>query len=163
MTNVVAFPSPEPSTFAQAWDLLPSTMKTRTEAKRKVEPMWNREAKRLGGQEELLARLQTYLRDDKDLARSGGPGLQVLLRSGRLEHWVASSVVTITTGEQFPNESVRNRLLGMCGPAWVASYLDPATVEGTTVLVRTDYAVKKLLEHRHVFRMAGYSGLKKRV
>ena len=35
----------------------------------------------------LLLRLRTYLRDSPDLKRTGGPGLQVLLRSGKLEHW----------------------------------------------------------------------------
>ena len=63
---------------------LPETMKRRSESKAKCEVLWTRESKRLGGQLVLLAKLKTYLRDDKDLPKSGGPGLQVLMRSGRL-------------------------------------------------------------------------------
>ena len=162
MTNVIAFPTPEPDTFDQAWDLLPQTMKQRSEARKKMRPLWDREAKRLGGHEELLARLQTYLRDDKDLPKSGGPGLQVLLRSGRLEHW-APRQINIHPTQQFPNEAVRSALLRRCGAEWIASYLDPCSIDGTSVVARTDYAVKKLLEHREVFKMAGFTGIKKRV
>lgn len=53
-------------------------------------------------------------------------------------------------------------MLSRCGADWVASYLDPCLIEGTTVIVRTDYAVKKLKEHGHVFRMAGFTGMRKK-
>ena len=83
----LVIPFPEPGTFEDAWKALPATMKARSDKKATCDALWRREANRLGGERMLLLRLKTYLRDSPDLKRTGGPGLQVLLRSGKLEHW----------------------------------------------------------------------------
>lgn len=162
LSNVVPFPTPEPSSFADAWALLPDQMKKRSESKAKVEILWNREAKRLGGQADILQRLKTYLRDDKDIQRTGGPGLQVILRAGKLEHWQPRQEGVSISADAFPHTAVRSHLLAVCGASWVASYLDQCEVDGTTIIVRTDYAIGKLKEHREVFKAAGFTGMKKR-
>lgn len=162
ISNVVPFPTPEPSSFSEAWVLLPKTMKERSKKKAVVEVLWNREAKRLGGQADLLQRLKTYVRDSKDLPRTGGPGFQILLSAGTLEHWQPRQEGVSITTTAFPNVTVRNHLLRVCGSRWVASYLDQCEVDGTTIIVRTDYAIGKLKEHREVFKAAGFTGLRKR-
>ena len=166
MTNVLAFPTPEVNAFAEAWSLITPQMRKRSEAKDKVKRLWDQEAKRLYGQADLLERLRSYLKTDKDLPRSGGPALNRLLTSGRLEHYEPLEALCEEpgmSGERFPNEAVRNALLRRCGPEWVASYLDPCSIDGTSIVTRTDYAARKLLEHRQVFKMAGFTGIKKRV
>lgn len=167
--NVIAFPSPDRNTFDDAWALLTPLMKRRSDGKTKLRDLWNREAKRLGGQSELLDRLKRYIAASEEIRRKGGvwgePALQVILRSQRLENYADEGLsgVQALISDQFPNEAVRNALLRRCGAEWVASYLDPCSVDGTSVVTRTDYAVKKLLEHREVFKMAGFTGIKKRV
>jgi len=161
VSNVLAFPTPEASTFSQAWKLLPETRKRRSDRKDRCEKLWKSESKRLGGEEALLGRLRVYLRGP-DLVRTGGPGLQILLKSGKLEHYEPDPHTAQVRAKQFPNTTVRDALLARCGPDWVASYLDPCEVEGTVVIVRTDYAVKKLKEHGYAFKMAGFTGMRKR-
>lgn len=164
MTNVVQLRRPaqeiEPSSFAQAWTELPATMRQRSEKKATVERLWDAEAKRLGGQTDLLMRLRTFLRDSKDIPRTGGPGLQVLLRSGRLEHWVPMQQ-TPRIVSSFPNDVARSAVAQVRGEAFCRSYLDPCQVDGTTLLVRTDIAIKALREVGHVLKAHGYSGMRK--
>jgi len=168
--NVIAFPSPDRNTFDDAWALLTPLMKRRSDGKTKLRELWNREAKRLGGQSELLDRLKRYIAASEEIRRKGGvwgePALQVILRSQRLENYEAEQTLVNAEGglvNAFPNEAVRSALLRRCGAEWIASYLDPCSIDGTSVVARTDYAVKKLLEHREVFKMAGFTGIKKRV
>ncbi len=151
----------EPSTFQAAWSLLPETMKRRSESKAKCQPLWDREARRLGGQLVLLAKLKTYLRDDKDLPKSGGPGLQVLMRAGRLEHWV-ETITDARPVEPFSDASLRAQIAALKGEAFCRSYLDRCTVEGSTLIVATDYAIGKLREVGAVFRVAGFTGMRRR-
>jgi hypothetical protein len=166
MTNVVQLRRPiaeiEPSTFATAWSALPDTMRQRSEKKATVETLWDREAKRLNGQEDLLCRLRTYLRDCKDIARTGGPGLQVLLRAGRLEHW-APMQQTPLFAVKFENAAARDQVAAYKGEAFCRSYLDPCRVEGTTLLVRTDIAIKHLREVGAILKTHGFTGMKKMV
>lgn len=163
MSNVVQLRLPaqelEPATFANAWAMLPDTMKRRSDSKARCEALWNREAKRLSGQEDLLARLRTYLRDDRDLPKSGGPGLQVLLRQGRLEHWVAMQQ-DVRTVEPFPMAELRAQVAAQKGEAFCRSYLDRCQVDGTSLLVGTHYAMDKLIELRALFKSHGLTGMR---
>lgn len=150
----------EPSTFASAWSMLTDTMRRRSEAKARCEALWNREAKRLNGQEDLLLRLRVYLRDDRDLARSGGPGLQVLLRQGRLEHWTPLQLDAPSV-EPFSNAALRAQVAREKGEAFCRSYLDRCRIEGTTLLVATLYAVDKLREVAPIMKAHGLTGMRK--
>lgn len=163
MSNVLAFKpraEVEPSTFETAWKLLPDTMRRRSQAKVKTEAIWNREAKRLGGQEELLQRLKTYLRDDKDLPRSGGPGFHILLQTGRLDHWVPMQQVPSFI-DAFPHPGARRAVQDEKGEAFCRSYLDPCMIDGTTLVARTDYAIGKLREVGQILKQHGFTGVRK--
>jgi hypothetical protein len=166
--NVLAFrraPEPEPelerATFDVAWGLLTDVMRRRSEAKAKCEALWNREAKRLNGQEDLLARLKTYLRDDKDIPRTGGPGLQVLLRTGRLDHWQPMQQ-TPRLMPAFDNKEARQAVAAYKGEGFCRSYLDPCRIEGTTLVVRTDIAIRQLREVAVILKGYGFTGMRKR-
>jgi hypothetical protein len=169
MSNVIALrQSPsrelEPATFDNAWRLLTDVMRRRSDAKAKCEVLWNREAKRLDGQEDLLARLRTYLRDDKDIPRTGGPGLQVLLRTGRLDHWVPMAQEPRLL-EPFANAEIRDAVSSLAGEAFCRSYLDPCTVDGKTLIVRTDTAIRRLSETpgvKAIFKDHGFTGMRRR-
>lgn len=164
MSNVVAFKprmEVEPSTFEDAWKLLPDTMRRRSQSKAKTEAAWNREAQRLGGQEELLQRLKTYLRDDKDLPRSGGPGFHILLTTGRLDHWVPMQQ-TPAFIPAFPHPGARRAIQEARGEAFCRSYLDPCEVEGTTIIARTDYAIDKLREVGPMLKEHGFTGVRRK-
>ena len=168
MSNVLAFkpraedPAPEleRATFDVAWRELTDTMRRRSEAKAKCQALWNREAKRLGGQEDLLGRLRTYLRDDRDIVKTGGPGLQVLLRAGRLEHW-APMQQQPRLHEMFPHTEARAAVAKIFGEGFCRSYLDPCEVSGTTIIARTDIAIKKLREAGVALKTHGFTGVKR--
>jgi hypothetical protein len=167
VSNVVRLRQPstelEPSTFLAAWALLPETMRRRSESRAKCEVLWDREAKRLGGQLSLLARLKTYLRDDRDLAKSGGPGLQVLMRQGRLEHWV-ETVSEVNPVEPFANAELRAAVAAQKGEAFCRSYLDRCTQEPALIgilIVPTHFAMDKLKELAPIFKAHGFTGMRK--
>jgi len=161
MGNVVQLRQPElePATFDAAWGLLPETMKRRSESKAKCKVLWDRESKRLGGQLSLLGKLKTYLRDDRDLVKSGGPGLQVLMRQGRLEHWV-ETVTDARTVEPFSNADLRAAVVAAKGEAFARSYLDRCSCEGTTLIVATHFAAGKLREVGAIMKAAGFTGMR---
>ncbi len=167
MSNVVQLrvPEMEAGTFSAAWALLPETMKRRSDAKAKCEVLWNRQSREYGGQAILLGKLKTYLRDDADLKRTGGPGFQVLLRSGRLQHWV-ETVVDAPTVEPFADTAVRAAVLAVKGEAFCRSYLDRCTVEShtpaRTLIVPTMYAIDKLKEVGPIMKAHGFTGMRKR-
>lgn len=111
----------------------------------------------------LLLRLRTYLRDSPDLKRTGGPGLQVLLRSGKLEHWTPMQDAPLAPDiTKFPITEIRQALVRMEGDGWVKSYLDPCVIDGTTLIVRTGMAVDKLKAHGALFKAHGFSGMRKK-
>lgn len=159
----LVIPFPEPGTFEDAWKALPATMKARSDKKATCDALWRREANRLGGERMLLLRLKTYLRDSPDLKRTGGPGLQVLLRSGKLEHWTPMQDAPLAPDvTKFPHQEIRRTLAKQEGEGWVRSYLDPCVIDGTTLIVRTGMAVDKLKAHGALFKAHGFTGLKKR-
>jgi hypothetical protein len=136
-------------------------MRRRSESKARCEALWNREAKRLSGQEDLFSRLRTYIRDDKDLPKSGGPGLQVLMRQGRLEHWTPL-VTDARTVEPFSHEAVRDAVCRAKGEAFCRSYLDRCQVEGSTLIVATTIAMDRLKEVGDIMKAHGFTGMRKR-
>lgn len=154
---------PEASTFSDAWSALPKTMRERSDKKAICERLWLSEAKRLSGEKDLLQRLRTYLRDAPDIKRTGGPGLQVLLRSGKLEHWVPmADGPEAALEDRFPIADLRKALVRAESENWAKSYLDPCVIDGTTLIVRTGMAVDKLKAHGALFKAHGFTGLRKR-
>ena len=154
---------PETSTFSEAWSALPKTMRERSDKKAICERLWLSEARRLHGEKDLLQRLRTYLRDAPDLKRTGGPGLQVLLRSGKLEHWMPMHDAPMAPDvRRFENVELRQALVRIEGEPWVRSYLDPCDITGTTLIVRTGMAVDKLKAHGALFKAHGFTGLRRR-
>lgn len=161
--QILEFPTPAPDTFADAWSALPATMRARSDKKAICERLWIAEAKRLNGERDLLQRLRTYLRDSPDIKRTGGPGLQVLLRSGKLEHWVPmSDSPDAILEDRFPIVEIRQALVRAESENWAKSYLDPCVIDGTTLIVRTGMAVDKLKAHGALFKAHGFTGLRKR-
>lgn len=157
------------SSFEDAWSLLPSSMKTRSLSRAKLKPIWDRHAKQAGGQDVLLGALRAYLKGDKDLPKSGGPGLQVWLNNGKYDHWIESgnSVVADVSQDDeigFPDRAIRDHCIKALGLAWVKSYLDPCEMvpgpHGPLIVPKTGYARTKLEEQKHILKAAGLYGMR---
>lgn len=139
-------------------------MRRRSDGLSKLKPLWNDHAKLAGGQAALLGALAAYLKGDEDLPKSGGPGLQVWLKSRRWENWLDLPTTTAEAAmhaQRFP-EPHRSAIVARLGEPFVRSYIDPCEMDGTVLIVRTDTAVKKLGEHRFVFRALGFSGMRRK-
>ena len=169
--EIIQFPVREANTFDDAWSLIPQSMKTRSKSRRLLRPIWDRHAKALGGQDRLLAALRAYLAGDKMLAKSGGPGLQVWLSEERYDHWLEDSTCSVfaekhTDGSErvrFPDESIRVRIVAMCGEGYTRSYLDPCTLHPDGwITPATEYAKNKLRERGRDLKAAGLVGIRNR-
>ena len=155
----------EPNRFLEAWELLPSTMKTRSLSRAKLRPIWDQHARRLGGQEALLAALQAYLKGDKDLPKSGGPGLQVWLRAEKYDHWCETgNSVVVPVSDDRPRfaEPFRSALVASCGGGWVISYVDQCSLDGTVLVVPAGKhtALSKIRENARQMREAGLTAVR---
>lgn len=136
MSAVVAFPG-ERVTFEEGWNLLPSTMRRRSDAKDKVRKLWMDHARRAGGQDALLAALRRYLKGDTDLPRTGGPGLQVWLRAGRYDHWQqdeAQAVADAATVVAFADERMRASFHERFEDEKARRWFDRCALEGDTLV-----------------------------
>lgn len=151
----------EPNRFDDGWKLLPDTMKKRSDSRAKVRKVWDMHAKRCGGQDKLLAALRTYLSGDKDLPKSGGPGLQVWLRAEKYDHWMPDEA-SIAMAETPPYPQ-RPALIKSLGEPFVKSYIDSGTVHDDGFITpRTDYAKGKLMEKARELKQAGIAGIRSR-
>lgn len=168
ISNVVAFPvAAVRSTFDECWSALPDTMRKRSESRAKVRKLWDTHAVRVGGQDVLLGALKAYLRGDKDLPKSGGPGLQVFLRAERYDHWLGTSISGAIDGPSrtaFPDQKIRDAVLSALGEPFTISYLDSCVLIdgplGPLLQPKTDYARKKLMEHAGLFKSLGLFGIR---
>lgn len=154
----------EENRFLDGWALLPDSMKKRSESRAKCRKLWDDHARRCGGQEALLGALRAYLKGDKDLPKSGGPGLQVWLRAERYDHWLVDpdEPTRLSNRQTFP-EPMRGKILSSTGSEWVVSYLDPSILhEDQFITPATEFARKKLLEKASVLKAAGVAGLRKK-
>ena len=165
--NVVQFPTASVvSTFDDAWSLLPASMKTRSLSRAKLKPLWDRHARAIGGQDRLLGALRAYLKGDKDLPKSGGPGLQVWLNQEKYDHWLeaGNSVVQDVSDPDrpvFPDRTIRASVVASCGLAWVVSYLDPCELHADGFITpKTGFAVAKLKERAGELKAAGVKGIR---
>lgn len=164
MGAVLKFPEPERSTFEEAWSITPDTMRKRSESKDRTAKRWSIHAKRCGGHTALLGALRAYLKSDKDLIKSGGPGLSVWLNQERYQHWTDATVVeemaVVVSG--FPDAAIRQACVERMGLTWVLSYLDPSELDGTTLVVRTETAIQRMKEHGPFLKSLGLTGMRKR-
>jgi hypothetical protein len=144
-------------------------MKTRSLSRAKLKPIWDRHAKALGGQDRLLGALKAYLKGDKDLPKSGGPGLQVWLAAERYDHWLEDATCSVLTEKltdgservRFPNESIRIAVLRATDEAWVRSYLDPCELHPDGFITpKTGFAMGKLREKARELKAAGIMGIR---
>lgn len=167
MLNVVQFPTASVvSTFDDAWQAIPATMKTRSLSRAKLKPIWDAAAKRVGGQDVLLGALRAYLKGDKDLPKSGGPALDRWLRNEKYDHWLeaGNSVVEAVSDSDrptFPDKAIRASVVASCGLAWVVSYLDPCELHPDGFITpKTGFAVAKLKERKDDLKAAGVAGIR---
>jgi len=173
MGALIAFPvAAVTSTFVDAWGLLPTSMKTRSLSRAKLKPIWDAAAKRVGGQDVLLGALKAYLKGDKDLPKSGGPALDRWLKNEKYDHWLEgeNSVVSIMGNSHnsdhpaFPDKTIRDAVLAALGLPFVVSYLDPSVLidgpHGPLLQPKTDYARRKLEEHKGLLKSLGLYGLR---
>lgn len=160
-SNVVKL---EANRFLDAWALLPATMKTRSDSRAKLRPLWDSHAKRLGGQDVLLGALRAYLKGDKDLPKSGGPGLQVWLRAERYDHWLEAENSVVIQDDDRPKlcEPFRSRLVELCGEGWVISYVDMCNLDGTVLVVPEGKltAMAKIRENARQMKAAGLTAVR---
>lgn len=158
MTNIVAFPASELSTFDEAWVLVPGTMRKRSKRLSILRAVWDRHAT-IYGHARLLGSLRAYVAD-KDFDRHGGKGLDRWLADGRYEHYAPTEPPPIQ--DQFCDAMTRRIVCERLGEEFAQRYLDPCTKDGTTLIARTSIAVERLLRERELFRSLGYSGIRKR-
>jgi len=152
-SNVVNFPAI--GLFERAWELMPATMRKRSLGKVKLRPIWSQHAK-LVGEDALLAALRAYVSDD-DCKKTGGKALDRWLRDGRYEHYIASEPVPVYSLGTKLAEPFRASLVVSCGEAWVISYLDQCTVDGTVLVVPKGKATawSRIDEKRNAMKAAG--------
>lgn len=153
------------NTFEDGWAILPTTMKTRSLSRAKLRPIWDAAAKRVGGHDILLSALQSYLKGDKDLPKSGGPALDRWLKNEKYDHWLvegSSVVVAQMNGEQAPRfpEPFRASLVASCGETWVVSYIDRFKLDGTVLVVSSKTAASRIREKADAMKVAGLTALR---
>lgn len=161
----------EANRFDDGWASIPASMKTRSESRAKVRKVWDMHAKRCGGQEALLGALRAYLKGDKDLPKSGGPGLQVWLRAEKYDHWIDGASCSVfaeiqTDGTQrvrFPDESIRIAVVASVGEGFARSYLDPCQWhEDGFITPKTTTAMEKLKDKASALKAAGIAGIRRK-
>lgn len=159
MSNVVQLRAVQ-SRFEDGWAAFPETGRKRS-SKKLSGPAWAKVAKEVG-EDELLAAVQKYAREDKDHRKEcGAPGFDRWLKWGRYEHWLGSSEAE-TLATHFPDKAIRDAVKAYLTESWCVSYLDQCTVEGTVLIVRTDFAIGKFRDHAAFFKGLGFTGMKKR-
>lgn len=152
-------------TFDSAWAALPTTMRTRSWSRAKLRPLWALHAKRCGGHDKLEAAIRAYLKGDKDLPKSGGPGLQVWLHNEKYDHWItegSSIIAAVMEGDDLPRfpQPFRAALVASCGEAWVVSYIDRAKLDGTVLVVASPTAASRIREKGLAMKEAGLTALR---
>lgn len=163
--QLIEFPTPERSRFTEAWALREGQMKKRGEGVDKTKTLWDRAAKRCGGQDVLLSAFKRYLREEKE-PTCGRPGLSVWLHQQRYDHWIESSSTDCLGGPERQRkaspEPIRSTVAGLLGEDWTRSYLDPCTFHDDGYITpATDYGKKKLIEKAAILKAAGVMGLRK--
>ena len=161
------FPVAVVSTFDEAWKARQGAMKTRGYGYDKTRDIWNKEAKRVGGHDVLLAALKRFLREKPEKDGYTHPGLSVWLNQQRCDHWleaVEKEVKRAAKEESHPFPQVRSALVERLGEPFVRSYIDPARMfsSGDRILITpaTDYGRRKLEEVKGALKASGIFGMR---
>jgi hypothetical protein len=92
---VTSQPDPEPwkrdAEFMGVWDACTQQMRRRAKSMRKAWAEWVKVRKGLKPGH-VLAGMRGYLKDDPDVKRTGGPGLQIWLRDRTFELWAGEAI-----------------------------------------------------------------------
>jgi hypothetical protein len=125
--------------FDQALDMLPATMRRRSESRERLWPLWVSHSKMAGGEDRLLEGLDLYIRRDPDLPRTGGPGLQVWLRSRRYEFWLAEAdklrALPPKIPKRFNDERLRLSFHERFTDPRARAWLDGCELDGDTLVM----------------------------
>lgn len=145
--------------FLAAWSSFPESGRLRSS--RKVSwPEWLKTLAEID-EEALLAAVQRYAREDKEHRKDhGAPGFDRWLKWGRWDNWTGGSASALL-GKTFADEKIRKAVVLATSESFAASYLDQCEMDGTTLLVKTDFAIGKLKEKASVFRALGFTGMRK--
>lgn len=163
MSNVVPL-RPTGYLFADAWAVMPASMKKRSMSREKLLPIWRDHAKRVG-EEALLGALRAYVADE-DCRKWGGVALDRWLKHGRYDHYLedaaADSPSNAARGlEKIP---VWPQLVEALGEPFCKSYIMPYEwdAEGSRLIVpRTRLtAIDKLKEQASKLKACGVMGIK---
>lgn len=114
------------SDFAQAWGLLPATMRRRSKPILVCEKAWIAKERHCGPGR-LLPGLRAFLAKDPDIKRTGGCGFHLWIRD-KADHWLPLEAVDISPRRQLiaPN-GYRERFVTLLGEDFVASWIDRCT------------------------------------
>lgn len=164
MTNVVrlnALGAVYSPLFNRGWEAFPETGRKRSS--RKVSwPEWQKAAYQIG-EERLLGAIVRYTAQDKDHRKEcGAPGFDRWLKWARYETWDQEIIAIPANTHRFPDDAAREAAISRFGGDFVSVYLDPCELDGTTIIARTDFAIKKMMEHRNFWKEFGFSGMRKR-
>lgn len=149
--------------FADAWAVMPASMKKRSMSREKLLPIWRDHAKRVG-EEALLGALRAYV-SDEDCRKWGGVALDRWLKHGRYDHYLEDAAPTSAGGLVAATKiPVWPQLVETLGEPFCKSYVLPYEwdAEGSRLIVpRTRLtAIDKLKEQASKLKACGVMGIK---
>lgn len=149
--------------FDEAWDA--RWNKQRGEGREATQKLWRKLAAKWGD-DALIEAMRAFKANDKDLQRTGGPGLSVWLNQGRFENWFLTAAETELAGSfvSFPNVAVWTAAVEALGLPFCRSYLAPyGWCEETSRLIVPRArltAIERLKENARQLKACGVMGLK---
>jgi uncharacterized protein YdaU (DUF1376 family) len=132
--------------FALAWKACTNKGRTRS-SRAKAWPAWKAALKVAHGPA-LAEAVARYVASDEDAKRTGGPGFHIWLNDAKFEHWLVAggSAPEIDRPRFSGPPELRDRVLALTDPEFVAGYIDPAGWDAATraLIARTGYGAKEI-------------------
>jgi len=132
--------------FALAWKACTDKGRTRS-SRAKAWPAWKAALKIAPGPA-LAESVARYVASDEDAKRTGGPGFHIWLNDAKFEHWlVAAGTAPEIDRPRFSGPpELRDRVLALTDPEFVAGYIDPAGWDAASraLIARTGYGAKEI-------------------
>lgn len=145
--------------FEEAWLAYPEAGRLRSSRKEAL-PEWLKAAAEIG-EDTLAGAVKRYASEDKDHRKDhGAPGFHRWLKWGRYEHWLPKAPV-VGIGQIFQNALARAAVIKAKDVDFCGAYLDPCTIEGTTVVARTTIAMNRLKEVGSILKAHGFTGMRR--
>lgn len=167
--HLFQFPQSAVSTFDEAWGAREGAMKSRGYGKDKTRDLWNKEARRVGGHDVLLAALKRFFREKPEKDGYTHPGLSVWLNQQRADHWIEAverEAERVEREASHPFPAIRANLVKRLGEPFVRSYIDPASmieVDGRVLITpATDYGRRKIEENKAALKASGVFGMRQK-